>query len=130
VTTTGTGAPRPLVLAAVKGVHTLAWLTVEACVVHLLVTGLTGRSGPRVAASAAVVAAETAVFAGNGFRCPLTDVAERYGAEDGSVTDIFLPAWFAHRLPAIHAPLLVVIVALHLRNRRLRRSPAARATPG
>ena len=121
---TGT-PPRPLVLGAVKGVHTLAWLTVEACVVHLLVAGLTGRSGPRVTASAVVVAAETAVFAGNGFRCPLTDVAERYGAADGSVTDIFLPGWFARRLPAIHAPLLVLIAVLHLRNRRLRRSADA-----
>jgi hypothetical protein len=113
------------VLTTVKAVHTLAWLTVEACVVHLLVAGLTRRSGPRVTASAVVVAAETAVFAGNGFRCPLTDVAERYGAADGSVTDIFLPGWFAHRLPAIHAPLLVLIAALHLRNLRDRRERSA-----
>lgn len=29
-----------------------------------------------------------------------------FGAPDGSVTDIWLPRWFAHNLPAIHIPLL------------------------
>ena len=28
-------------------------------------------------------------------RCPLTILAERYGAENGAVTDIILPAWCA-----------------------------------
>jgi hypothetical protein len=49
---------------------------------------------------------ETLVFAGNGFRCPLTQVAERLGAERGSVTDIYLPRWFARNLPAIYVPLI------------------------
>jgi hypothetical protein len=38
--------------------------------------------------------------------CPLTDLAERYGAERGFATDVYLPGWFAHNIPAIHAPLL------------------------
>jgi hypothetical protein len=42
------------------------------------------------------------VFAGNGFRCPLTELAERYGAQSGSVTDIYLPKRVAHNMPAIH----------------------------
>jgi hypothetical protein len=36
------------------------------------------------------------------------------------VTDIYLPRWFAHNLPAIHTPLLVLMAYLHTRN--LRRS--------
>jgi hypothetical protein len=35
------------------------------------------------------------------------------------VTDIFLPQWFAHNLPALHAPLLVLVAGIHLRNIRL-----------
>jgi hypothetical protein len=42
----------------------------------------------------------SAVFVGNGFTCPLPPVAERLGAERGSVADIYLP-WFARRLPVI-----------------------------
>lgn len=70
-----------------------------------------------------MVAAESLIFAGNGFRCPLTQVAERLGAERlgaerGSVTDIYLPRWFAHNLPAIHVPLIGLAVCLHARNLR------------
>jgi hypothetical protein len=51
-----------------------------------------------------VVGAESLIFVANGFRCPLTEVAERVGAEQGSVADIYLPRWFARNLPAIHVP--------------------------
>jgi hypothetical protein len=105
-------------VTAVKVVHTLAWFSIEACMVYLLYSGLVGRSDRRPAIAGAVVAGEIAVFAGNGFRCPLTDVAERMGAESGSVTDIYLPAWFAHNLPAIHVPLVLAAVFLHTRNAR------------
>jgi len=100
----------------VKTVHTLAWLSIESCVLYVLYAGFAGRSNRRAGFAAAVVAGETLVFAANGFRCPLTEVAERYGAEKGSVTDIYLPKWFAHNLPAIHTPLLVLMAYLHARN--------------
>src|SRR2546426_10254776 len=95
-------------LAAVKFIHTLAWFSIESCMVYLLYSGFPRRSDRRAALAAAVVAGETLIFAANGFRCPLTGVAERLGAERGSVTDIYLPQWFAHNLPAIHAPLIVL----------------------
>jgi hypothetical protein len=70
--------------------------------------------------AAAVIAGESLVFAGNGFRCPLTQLAEHYGAESGAVTDIYLPKWFAHNMPAIHVPLLIAMAYLHIRNFRRR----------
>jgi hypothetical protein len=113
-------------LTAVKTVHTLIWLLVESSVVYLLVAGLRGRSDRRAAFAAAVVAAETAVFLGNGARCPLTGVAESLGAESGGVTDIFLPKWFAHYLPVIHVPVLGLTIYLHARNLRTGGSPSER----
>ncbi len=118
-------ARRGAKLKAIKAVHTFAWFTIEAAMIYVLYAGLRGRSDRRAGLAGAVVIAETGVFAGNGFHCPLTAVAQRLGAESGSVTDIYLPKWFAHNLPAIHAPLLVLAVALHWRNlRRVRRSQA------
>ena len=68
-------------------------------------SGSTSGRDRRVAAAAGVVARESLVFAANGFRCPLTQIAELVGGERGSVTDIYLPRWFAHDLPAIQVPL-------------------------
>jgi hypothetical protein len=98
--------------------------------VYLVYAGFAKRSDRRAALAAAVVGGESVLFAANGFRCPLTDVAESLGADDGSVTDIFLPRWFAHSLPAIHVPLILLTAYLHGRNlrrggprRRSRRHP-------
>lgn len=113
-------------LVAVKIIHTLAWFSIESCMVYLLYAGLVKRTDRRAAVAAAVVGGETLIFVANGFRCPLTDVAESLGAEDGSVTDIFLPRWFAHNLPAIHVPLILLTAYLHGRNLRRHRSARGR----
>ena len=109
-------------LAGIKTFHTLAWFSIESCMIYLLYAGLRKRSDRRAAIAAVVLGAESVVFAANGFRCPLTMLAEQLGAERGTVTDIYLPRWFAHNLPAIHVPLLVLAAFLHLSNVRSRRS--------
>lgn len=120
-------------LKAVKTVHTLAWFSIEASMIYVLYAGFRRRSDRRAGIAGAVVFAETAIFAGNGFHCPLTAVAQRLGDESGSVTDIYLPRWFARNLPAIHVPLIVLAVALHGRNlrsdRRSRHPRAGEASP-
>ena len=109
-------------LALIPGVHTAAWYSIESCVAYLLSSGATGRSDRRAGAAAVVVAGECLVFAADGFRCPMTGLAEAAGAASGSVTDIYLPAWFARNLPAVHLPLLVLIGWLHGRGLRRRLS--------
>jgi hypothetical protein len=116
---------RPGRLALIRGVHTAAWFSIESCVAYLLWSGATGRSDRRAARAAAVVAGECLIFAADGFRCPMTGLAEAAGATSGSVTDIYLPNWFARNLPAIHVPLLVLIGWLH--GRTLRRGGVSRA---
>ena len=113
-------------VAAIRAIHTLIWAIVEAAVGYLLFAGFTKRRGRLVTLSAVLVIGETAIFVANGCRCPLTEMAEAAGAESGSVTDIYLPAWLARSLPAIHVPLAVVIVYLHRdRIRRIGRSNLA-----
>ena len=90
--------------------------------VYLLYAGFANRTDRRAAIAAIVVGGESLIFAANGFRCPLTDVAESLGDENGSVTDIYLPHWFAHNLPAIHVPLLLLAAYLHGRNLRRQRA--------
>jgi hypothetical protein len=115
---------RRVALPAIRLVHTLTWFSVESCVLYVIWAGFRRRSDRSVAIAAAVVASESLVFVTNGFRCPLTQVAERVGAERGSVTDIYLPRWFAHNLPAIHVPL--ILLAGYLHGRRLARTTLSR----
>jgi hypothetical protein len=125
------GPPPPVnsrQLVLIRVAHTAAWLAIESCVGYLLWSGATGRSDRRAAAATVVVAGECLVFAANGFRCPLTRLAEAAGAASRSVTDIYLPTWLARNLPAIHVPLLLLIGWLYgrtLRRRRTSRRPAA-----
>lgn len=126
---------RRLALAVIKLVHTLAWFSIESCMLYVLWAGFRRQSDRRAAVAAGVVATETLIFTANRFQCPLTQIAERVGAEQGSVTDIYLPRWFADNLPAIHVPLIVLAGYLHGRNAsRARRvdqaAPAAVGQPG
>ena len=108
-------------LVALKSVHTLIWFSVEAALSYVIYSGLRGRSDRRAAIAGALVAGETAIFLANGARCPLTGLAESLGAESGSVTDLYLPRWLAHNLPAIHVPIVILGVYLHMRNLRRKR---------
>ena len=109
-------------LRAVKVLHTFLWFTIEACMLYVLYAGIRKRTDRRAGIAAAVVAAETLVFAANGFHCPLTAVARDLGDATGSVTDIYLPRWLARNLPGIHVPLIIAAVILHWRNLSARRA--------
>ena len=104
----------------IKVVHTLAWFSIESCMLCVLYAGFARRSDRRAAIAAGVVAGESLVYTADGFRGPLTGVAEHLGAQRGSVTDLYLPQWLARNLPAIHAPLIVFATFLHGRNLRQR----------
>jgi hypothetical protein len=121
---------RARALAAVKGFHTAAFFSIGGCLAYLLYSGLTKRSDRRAAIAAAVVAAETLIYVGNGMRCPLTEVAERLGAESGSVSDIYLPDWAVSHLAEITAPIFAEAIVLHGRNIAARRAPRASADGG
>jgi hypothetical protein len=111
-------------LVAIKAVHTAAFFSIGACLVYFAYSSLVKRSDRRAAISGAMGTGEALVYALNGFRCPLTSVADRLGAENGSVADIYLPAWIEAHLPEITGPIYAGAVFLHARNvLRSRREP-------
>lgn len=111
-------------LAAVKSIHTAAFLGVASAIAVTVIDGVMGRPRRRTAMAAAIALTECGVYAANGFVCPLTPVAERLGAERGSVSDIFLPDWFARHLAWIATPILVAGLVLDVMA--VRRSRATR----
>jgi hypothetical protein len=106
---------RPLYIG-VKAVHSLAFFILQTAILYFLYKGLRGESDRPAAIAGVLVGGECAIYAGNGFRCPLTGVAESLGAEHGQVTDIFLPKWLADNIANIYGPLFAIALAVHARN--------------
>jgi hypothetical protein len=101
---------------AVKAIHTFIFAGMASAVVHVLYSGLAGRVTKLTTVSVVLVIGETVVLLGNKGRCPLTDVVEDLGSEHGSVSDIFLPQWFARRIPEIFGSMFAVgLVAIGVR---------------
>lgn len=85
------GSNDPVMLALVRGLHTAVYLVMVSAIGILLAAGTTGYADPWLWVALALLACETVVFVGNGFACPLTALAVRYGAETGCAFDTFLP---------------------------------------
>jgi hypothetical protein len=103
-------------LVAVKALHSLIFFVLQSAIAYLVYTALKGQTNRRTAIVSGVVGGECIIYAANGFRCPLTGLAEGLGAEQGSVTDIFLPKWLASNIARIYGPLFVLGLYLHARN--------------
>ena len=121
-------------LLLIKGIHTAAFFVIAGSILVVFADGARGRPRRTTGVAAAIALSECAVFAANGFVCPLTPLAERYGAERGSVTDIFLPDVIARNLAWIATPILVVGLVLNGRalahRRRGRQSDCGRSERG
>ena len=78
-------------LAVIRSVHTAIYLVMASSTFGVVYAGLAGRSGPWLWVALALLAIEVVVFAGNGFKCPLTAMAVTHGAASGHVFDTFLP---------------------------------------
>jgi hypothetical protein len=109
-------------LAAIRAAHTAVFFAELGSIAWLVVSGAQGRRDRSVALAAVMVAGETAVYLANDGVCPLTPLAERHGAERGSVSDIYLPDALARTIPLWSTALVATAVVLHvaafLRERR------------
>lgn len=99
-------------LALVKAVHSAIFLAMVAAIAYLLFAGVSDHDGWPAMVALSMPAIEGVIFFGNRKRCPLTDLAERIGAERGSVTDMFMPRLIADRTFEVFTPLYLAGAAL------------------
>jgi hypothetical protein len=118
-----------VVLPVIKAIHSLIFLSMVGSILYTLYSGLTNRVSRLTKASIALVIGEGLVYLTNDGRCPVTDLTEALGSEHGSVSDIFLPAWLAERIPILCSPLFAIgLAAIGLRRARHRPAVAAIST--
>lgn len=99
-------------LAIVRAVHTAIYLSVSVGVGIVLFAGLTGLHGAWLGVALALVGTECVIFVGNGMKCPLTAIAEKYGAGRDGRFDTFLPERLTRHTVAIFTPLILLGVVL------------------
>ncbi len=101
-----------LTILRVKILHSLIFWVLSACVLYALYSGIADRVTRWTWIAVVLGLVEGIVLAAFGWKCPLRIAAERLGAENGSVTDIFLPRWFASRIFPICGTTFAVACAI------------------
>jgi hypothetical protein len=94
------------ILIAIKGVHTLIWALLGACVLAIPAAAV-ARWFRGAAVLSMIVLGECALLAVNGGRCPLTNLAAHFTEERTPNFDIYLPQWFARHNKTIFGSLFV-----------------------
>lgn len=92
----------------IKLIHSTLFLFISASAIYVLYSGIAKNYNWTLFLAIGVVLIEGVVLIFNNWRCPLTTLAKKYGAEKGSVTDIFCPKWF---VPHVFQSLTVVFVS-------------------
>ncbi len=98
----------------VRWIHTVIYLLMVAAIAALLSAGITGYAGVWLWISLGLLGVETAVFIGNGMKCPLTALAIRYGAEKGYAFDTLLPERFTRYTFRFFGTLMVLGLVLNI----------------
>ena len=85
-------------LFVIKLIHSIVFFFVAACLIYLLYCGITKTYNWALFLAISAILINGSALLLNQGRCPLTTLAEKHGAEKGSVTDIFLPTWMVRNV--------------------------------
>jgi hypothetical protein len=75
----------------IKFTHTLIFFFMCSCLAYILYCSLTATFDWVLVIAIGTIMLEGMALLSNGWRCPLTIMAEKYGVVKGGVTDLFLP---------------------------------------
>lgn len=82
----------------IKFLHSVLFFLIIVCTIYVFITAALDQMNLLTWWAFGVVIVELAALLLNNWRCPLTDWAERHGAEVGSVAGLFLPRWLSDHL--------------------------------
>jgi len=87
--------PNKKKIFVIKSIHSILFFFMVFCLFYILYCAISRTYDWTLLIAAGVIALNGLSLVFNRGRCPLTTLAEKCGAEKGSVTDIFLTAWCA-----------------------------------
>ena len=93
-----------------KFIHSAIFIIMVVCLFYILYCAIARRYDWTLLAALGFIFLEGLVLAINRFRCPLTTLAERWGADHGAITDIFLPGWLARNTFKISTVMVIIEV--------------------
>ena len=96
----------------IKLTHTMLFILMSSCIVYVLYCGITKTYNWILLLAIGAVLFEGIVLIVNHCQCPLTNLARKYGAEKGSVTDMFYPKWFVPHVFRFSTVLFVIGLVL------------------
>jgi len=82
----------------IKLFHSVIAFFMLGCLFYIFYAGITATFNWLLIVAVITIIIEGIAILLNGWRCPLTTLAERWGAEKGSVADIFMPGILARNL--------------------------------
>ena len=92
----------------IKFVHSAVFIFMVACLAYILYCAAARRYDWTLLIALTAIFIEGLALLLNRWRCPLTTLAERHGAADGAVTDIFLPEWLTRHTFKISTVLVII----------------------
>ncbi len=82
----------------IKFIHSILFFLIGICTIYVFFAALLDNVTGLTWLAFGIAVGELLALVLNNWRCPLTDLAERMGAEVGSVADLFLPKWLSDHL--------------------------------
>ncbi len=92
----------------IKLFHSFIFLFMVACLLYILYCAIARRYDWTLLFALVAIFIEGLALLLNRWRCPLTTLAEKYGAANGAVTDIFLPDWLTRHTFKISIGVVII----------------------
>jgi hypothetical protein len=92
----------------IKFIHSVIFIFMVACLGYILFCAAARRYNVTLLIALAAICIEGLALLFNRGRCPLTSLAEKHGALNGAVTDIFLPDWLTRHTFKVSTALVII----------------------
>jgi hypothetical protein len=93
---------------AIKFIHSIIFFFMVACLVYILYCAITQRYDWTLLVALIAIVIEGLALLLNHWHCPFTTLAEKYGAANGAVTDLFMPDWMTRHTFKIGTILVII----------------------